>query len=145
MSSTDRAGTTGQTVNQLVALVFGAVYLLVGLLGFFVHSDGFAATSGGKLLGLFEVNPLHNIAHLLIGAVLVAASRGGPAAAKAANTGIGAAYLLLGVLGLFILDTKANVLALNGPDNGLHFVSALLLLVVGLAGDRLSLPRRQTA
>src|SRR3954452_12227848 len=125
MSLNDPTGTR-PTLNQLVGMAFGAGYLLVGVLGFFVHSDGFAATSGGKLLGVFEVNPLHNIAHLLIGAVLVAAGRGGPAAAKAANTGIGAAYLLLGVLGLFLLDTQANILALNGADNGLHFASALL-------------------
>src|SRR3954470_23495593 len=136
MSLNDRTGTR-PTLNQLVGMAFGAGYILVGILGFFVHSDGFAATSGGKLLGLFEVNPLHNIAHLMIGAVLVLAGRAGPAPAKATNTAIGAAYLLLGVLGLFILDSKANILALNGPDNGLHFVSALLLLVVGIAGDRL--------
>jgi Domain of unknown function (DUF4383) len=143
MSSNDQAGHP-PTLNQLVGMGFGAVYLLVGLLGFFVHSDGFAATSGGKLLGLFEVNPLHNFAHILIGAVLVLAGRAGPAPGKSTHVTIGAAYLLLGLLGLFILDSKANILALNGPDNGLHFVSALLLLVVGLAGDRL-MPRRTAA
>lgn len=145
MSSTDRGGARlAPTLNQLVAMVFGGIYLLVGILGFFVHSDGFAATSGGKLIGLFEVNPLHNVAHLLIGAVLAGAGYAGAQPAKAANTAVGAAYLLLGVLGLFILDSSANILALNAADNGLHFVSALLLLVVGLAGHRLQ-PRSAAA
>lgn len=60
--------------NRLVATVFGAVYLLVGLLGFAVTGGvGFLATDGGLLLGIFAVNPLHNIAHLLIGAALLIA------------------------------------------------------------------------
>ena len=134
MSSLDGTGT--RSLNQLVATAFGGIYVLVGILGFFVHSNGFAATSGGKLLGIFEVNPLHNVAHLLIGAVLIAAGRAGHAAARATNTAIGGAYLLLGVLGLFILGTKANILALTAADNGLHFASALALLAVGVAADK---------
>ena len=130
------AGAPRRSLTQLVATVFGAVYVLVGLLGFYVHSDGFAATTGGKLVDVFEINPLHNIAHLLIGAVLIGAGRAGGSAARAATTSVGGAYLLLGVVGLFILDSRYNVLALNGADNGLHLVSALVLLAVGLAGDR---------
>ena len=61
--------------NRLVATVFGAVYLVVGALGFAVTGGvGFLATDGGLLLGIFAVNPLHNIAHLLIGAALVIAA-----------------------------------------------------------------------
>jgi hypothetical protein len=127
--------TTGKSLNQLLGTVFGAVYVLVGVLGFFVDSDGFAATTGGKLLGIFEVNPLHNIAHILIGAALLVAAKS-LASARAVNSTVGAAYLLLGVLGLFILDSSANILALNGADNALHFASALVLLGVGLGADK---------
>lgn len=140
MSSNSVTGT--RSPNQLVGTVFGAVYILVGVLGFFVASQGFAATTGGKLLGIFEVNPLHNLAHILIGGVLVGAARANAAASKGANTAIGAAYLLLGVLGLFILHSSANILALNSADNALHFLSAAVLLVVGLGSDRMS--RRAT-
>lgn len=129
------ASTTGKSVNQLIGTVFGAVYVLVGVLGFFVHSDGFAATTGGKLLGIFEVNPLHNIAHILIGVALLVAAKA-LASARAVNSTVGAAYLLLGVLGLFILDSSANILALNGADNALHFASALVLLGAGLGADK---------
>lgn len=129
-------GSSGRSVNELVATVFGAVYVLVGILGFFVKSNGFAANSGGKLLGIFEVNPLHNIAHLLIGAALLAAGRSGLAAARGMNTAVGAAYLLLGVVGLFLLDRSANILALNGADNALHFASAVVLLATGVAADK---------
>jgi hypothetical protein len=124
--------------NVLVGGVFGVVYLLVGLLGFTVSGGhGFAATDGGKLLGLFMVNPLHNIAHLLIGALLVlAATRGGEAAASRMNTLVGGLYLVLGVIGLFILNNDVNILALNGADNVLHFGSAAVLLAVGLTRAR---------
>jgi hypothetical protein len=121
------------TPNKLVGTVFGAVYLLVGLLGFLVSSNGFAATTGGKLLGIFQVNPLHNIVHLLIGALLVyGGTRLAEGGAAAINTVVGAVYLVVGVIGLFILSSSANILALDAADNGLHFASAVVLLGVGL-------------
>jgi hypothetical protein len=126
----------GQSANRLVGGIFGAVYLLVGIAGFVVSSGAdFAGSEGGMLL-LFEVNPLHNIVHLLIGAVLLGAATSSVRAAKAANTGVGAVYLLVGLLGLFLVGSSANILALNGADNVLHVGSAVLLLGAGLAGDR---------
>jgi hypothetical protein len=40
-------------------------------------------------------------------------------------------YLAVGVLGLFTLDSSANVIALNGLDNTLHLVSGATLLLIG--------------
>lgn len=134
----------GSSPNRIVATVFGAVYLLVGLLGFaFTGGVGFAGTEGGLLLGIFEVNPLHNIAHLLIGAALLIAGIANARAAKAVNIVVGAAYLLLGVVGFFLVGTPANILALNTPDHFLHLASAIVLLGVGLAADKA--PRAATA
>ena len=60
---------------QRFAQVFGAVYVLVGLLGFaFTGFANFAAASDDKLL-LFGVNPLHNLVHLAVGALWLASSR----------------------------------------------------------------------
>ncbi|GEB46279.1 membrane-bound ClpP family serine protease [Microbacterium testaceum] len=127
--------------NRLVATVFGAVYLLVGLLGFAVTGGvGFIATQGGLLLGIFEVNPLHNIAHLLIGAALLVAGLANARAAKGVNTTVGAVYLLLGIVGFFLVGTAANILALNVPDHFLHLASAVVLLGVGLGTER-NVPR----
>jgi hypothetical protein len=124
-----------QSANRLVGGVFGAVYLLVGIAGFFVSSGAdFAGTEGGTLI-VFEVNPLHNIVHLAIGAVLLGAASS-VRAARGANTAVGAVYLLVGLLGLFLVGSSANILALNGADNVLHFASAVLLLGVGLGADR---------
>ncbi|MGO4805699.1 DUF4383 domain-containing protein [Arthrobacter sp. 2MCAF15] len=128
--------------NRLIATVFGAVYLLVGLLGFVVTSGvGFAATEGANLI-IFEVNPLHNVIHLAIGAALLYAGLQGVALSKSINTAVGAVYLLVGIVGLFLLSSPLNIIALNGPDNVLHLASAVLLLGVGLSMDKAVAPAR---
>ena len=135
MSSTAPALT--KSPNRLVGVIFGAVYLLVGLLGFAVTGGvGFLATEGELLLGVFEVNPLHNIAHLLIGAALLIAGLSSVSAAKGTNTTVGAVYLVLGIIGFFIAETAANILALNTADHFLHLASAVVLLFVGLGADK---------
>jgi hypothetical protein len=118
------------------AAVFGAVYVLVGIAGFAVTGlSDFAATSSDKLI-LFGLNPLHNIVHLLVGAVWLAASRN-EQSARVVSTAIGAVYLLVGVVGLFIAgNSDLNLLNLNQPDNVLHLGSAVLGLYFGLAGRR---------
>lgn len=123
--------------NRMIATVFGAVYLLVGLLGFaYTGGVSFVATSGGAILGIFEVNPLHNVAHLLIGAALLIAGLSSVSAARATNTTIGAVYLLLGIVGFFLVGTSLNILALNTADHFLHLASAIVLLGVGLGADK---------
>jgi hypothetical protein len=113
------------------------VYVLVGLLGFVVSGDhAFAGDQGGHLLGIFAVNGLHNVVHLLVGAGLVGGAASGPAIAKKVNIAVSAVYLVVGVLGVVIGGTSLNLLALNAADHGLHFASALLLLGVGVAADR---------
>ena len=128
--------------NRLVAVVFGAVYLVVGLLGFAVTGGvSFLATEGGMLLGVFMVNPLHNVAHLLIGAALLISGLVSAKAAKITNIVVGAAYLLLGVVGFFLAGTAVNILALNTFDHFLHLASAILLLAVGVGAERESKAR----
>ena len=123
-----------RTLNRTVALAFGAVYLLVGILGFAVTAGvDLAARDGELLLGVFEVNPLHNIVHLAIGAVLLAAGFAGTAAARAACTVVGIGYLVVGIVGMFMAgEQSANILAVNGADNALHLASAAVLLGTGV-------------
>ena len=141
MATAPRAGAgTGvtradRTPAQWFALVFGAVYLLVGVLGIIVNlmgDAGFATNEGDKLI-IFPVNYLHDIVHLLIGAAWVGAARAHNSA-KAANTFIGAAYLLVAVLGFAgILDFLAIDDA-SSADNFLHLASGALSLYFGTAG-----------
>jgi amino acid permease len=136
----DAGATTARSVNQTVALALGVIYTLVALIGFlFSGVETFAGNLGeedGAVLGIFSVNHLHNIVHLLIGVALIAASRRHDSA-RGANLAVGATYVLVGILGLFINgDNSANILALNGADNGLHLASGAALLATALLADK---------
>ncbi|MCR8671858.1 DUF4383 domain-containing protein [Agrococcus sp. HG114] len=131
-----------QSPNRLVATIFGAVYLLVGVLGLFVAGPNFAGEEGGLLLGVFQVNHLHNIVHLLIGAALLMAGLRSTPAARSTNIAVGAVYLIVGIVGFFLVGTALNILALNTADHILHLASAIVLLGTGLALDRDTTARR---
>ena len=132
-----------RTPAQTFALVFGAVYLLIGLVGFAATGfDQFATWNDDKLI-IFTLNPLHNIVHLLIGAVWVAAASRHDSA-KTANLGIGVVYLLVALLGLLQVEFVAELLSINGgdapeasagdPDNFLHLISGAAAVFFGTAG-----------
>jgi len=124
-------------LNAVVGAVVGAVFVVVGLLGFTVSGQhAFAGHTGSDLI-LFQVNGLHNVVHLAVGVVLILAAIAGTRSARTANTVIGAVYLVLGVLGLFLPAASAlNLIALNGADNALHIVIGLALVAFGLGADR---------
>ena len=129
-----------QSPNRLVGTIFGAVYLLIGFLGFaYTSGVDFIAPNGGRIFGIFEVNPLHNVAHLLIGAALLIAGISNARAARATNGTVGVAYLALGIVGFFLAadpDSSLNFLALNLPDHFLHLASAVILGGVALGADK---------
>jgi Domain of unknown function (DUF4383) len=138
MATNSMAGTvSGRRLNTLVAFLFGAVFVLVGLAGFFVTGGHHAVgQDGGKLLGLFQVNLIHNLVHLAVGAIMIGAAIAGLRAAKAVNLFFGVGYLVVFVFGLFAVGNSLNFLALNGADNGLHLALGAVLTAVGLGLDR---------
>ncbi|MPZ64217.1 MAG: DUF4383 domain-containing protein [Pseudonocardiaceae bacterium] len=81
--------------------------------------------------------------HLREGFVMARSSGAGGSLNKAVGVVFGAVYLLVGLFGLAYVDTAVDVLALNLFDHVLHFLSAVLLLVVGIIGD--GARRRRTA
>ena len=142
--------TTHRTPVQLAATAVGAVFLVVGILGFVpgittnVGSLGFAGHgSQAMLLGLFQVSVLHNIVHVLFGIAGLALGRSA-GTAKSYLTWGGTIYLVLFVYGLiFTGDTGANFVPVNWADNFLHLVLGVGMLVVGIAlGRRAVLGRR---
>ena len=121
-----------------LALAIGVAYLLVGLLGFFVTGfENFASETNETLLG-FEVNPLHNIVHILIGAAGIGLART-LATARTFGWLLVAGYGLAFLYGLFAVGNEnLNFLSLNWADNWLHFASVLLGLVIALLPVRRS-------
>lgn len=123
------------SLPRIVVLIFGAVYVLVGVLGFVAVQGGppeGMPSADGLLVGIFPVNEVHNIVHLLIGAVLLYGATSTPAALNVAR-GVGILYLILGVVGIINAD-GFGIVPLGGPDIFLHFATAVVLLLVGFMG-----------
>lgn len=77
---------------------------------------------------VFQVNPLHNVAHLALGALLVVGASRGAEAARQAMFAVGVVFLVLGLAGPLIAGTPANIVAVNGADHLLHLTSAAVLI-----------------
>ena len=122
---------------QWLALVIGVVYLLVGIVGFFVTGfDNFTEFDHDQHLLGFAINPLHNIVHIIIGGLGVAMwSRRSLARTYGWILAVG--YGAAAVYGLIVVNNEdANILNINGADNVLHIVSALAGLAIALWPDR---------
>jgi hypothetical protein len=134
MAASAGNNTTGaRSVPQLLALVFGAVYLLVGIIGFFVTGfDNFAGNSQHEMLiGLFMINPLHNIAHILVGVAGLALGRT-LAGARTYGWMLAVLYAALFVYGLIAVGKSWDFLNINAGDNVLHILTAVVGLVIAL-------------
>jgi hypothetical protein len=141
MSASDRIQTrdTGRTSVQKAALAVGAVFLLVGILGFipgittnYDQLAGAGHESEALLLGIFQVSILHNVVHLLFGAAGIALARSVAGARNYLIWG-GAIYLVLWLYGMFIdHESTANFVPLNTADNWLHFILGIGMIALGL-------------
>jgi hypothetical protein len=109
---------------RTAAAVFGVIYVLAGLAGFVLASP---------IFGLFDVNALHNIVHILLGAILLYGSMSAAAAVQA-NRGVGAVLVLLGILG-FVSPTGFGLVPLGGNDIWLHLATGAILLVAGFMSE----------
>ena len=129
-----RDSSLGRSPAQFFAFAFGAVYLLVGIVGFFVTGvDHFADKIYSEELIVFALNPLHNIVHVGLGVVWLWAASS-HRMSRTINQLLGIVLLLVTILG-FIGALKW--LAIEGagePDNYLHLVTGLLALYFGTAG-----------
>ena len=133
--------TSTRSLLRTSALVVGAVFLLVGVLGFIpgitTNYDDMTFAghmSEAKLLDVFQVSVLHNIVHLLFGIAGIALSRRTDSAFTYLVGG-GAIYLVLWVFGLVVdKGTEANFVPVNDADDWLHLVLGLGMIALGLIG-----------
>ena len=130
-----RAGPSGIAWPRALALAFGAVYTVVGIVGFFITGfDDFFGHTGEELVG-FEINPFHNVVHLVIGVAGLLLARtlaGARTYGWLLGAGFGAAF----VYGLLAVDASWDFLAINWADNVLHAISAVIGFVIALGPVR---------
>ena len=121
-------------------LTIGILYLLVGVLGFFpalvsappAGAPSVTVESGyGYLFGLFPVNALHNLVHLMIGIGALGAYRSVPRS-MSFSRGLAIIYGVLTVMGLIpALHTTLGLIPLFGHDVWLHAATAAIAAYFG--------------
>ena len=110
-----------------VAIWFGVVFVVIGVLGFVP-----AIAPSGKLLGIFDVNGAHNLVHLATGIVALIVGFASDKASKTFFQVFGVIYALVALLGLFSGDQPLlGIVANNMADVVLHVVIAVVALYLG--------------
>ena len=126
----------GGSLAAKVGVAFGAFYVTIGLIGFFITGFDGALTGeqGHALLGV-SINQYHNLVHLGIGAFLLIMSlQKNDAAAEGAVMGVGLFYVVAFVIGV-MSSNNLTIIGIRGegdPANFFHLLSGVTLLLVGL-------------
>jgi len=122
------------------ALIIGIAYLGAGILGLIPAAlvpppidappTNFTLLYG-YLLGLFPVNLLHSLVHIVIGAWGISAWSGRSSSISFAR-GLAILYGALAVLGMFpLLNTALGMIPIHGNDVWLHGITAVVAAYFG--------------
>lgn len=117
---------------KTLAIVFGIVFVLVGVLGFI------GSPIAGPM-GIFQTNTLHDLVHLLFGIILLVVAFTSPAKSALWLKILGIVYLLLAVLGLLMIPGGGMLLGIvlmNSADHWLHLVLGIVLILAGMMGGK---------
>ncbi len=106
-----------------IMMIAGVVFIILGLLGFF----------NDPILGIFEVNALHNIIHLASGILALIFASQGESQARTFAMVLGIVYALVTILGFLQGDSILGLVESNSADNYLHLVLAVVFLYVGFS------------
>jgi hypothetical protein len=127
---------------RLYCTLVGGVLVLVGILGFFWEAsfDTGNSVQADEVVGLLAVNGWHNLVHLAIGVLLLAAAN---SAARSAALGVGLLYLVLSIWGFIESDNVLlGLVPINDEDNVLHLILGLTGLAAGAATPEREAPAR---
>ena len=114
-----------------LAFILGAVLTVVGIIGFVP-----ALTPNGMVLGLFEVNTIHNVIHLLSGVIGLWAASSGHAYSRMFLIIFGLVYGLVTVLGFAMNGDILGLFHVNMLDNYLHAAISAVCLIVGFGSKK---------
>ena len=125
--------------TQRAAAAVGAVFLLIGVLGFIPGVTAhytvmqFAGHgSDAQLFDVFQVSILHNLVHIAFGVAGLVMARTW-SLARTFLIGGGAIYLALWLYGLLVgPNDDANFVPVNVADDWLHFVLGAGMIALGV-------------
>ncbi len=116
-------------MNSLVkpiTWILGIVLLLVGILGFV----------NNPILGLFQVDAIHNSIHILSGILALIAVSSGKSYARLYLIIFGIVYGLVTILGFAMNGSILGIFTVNQADNYLHAAIAVVCLAVGFSSKK---------
>jgi Domain of unknown function (DUF4383) len=143
LDSPNGPASTGRSAVQRAALAVGAVFLLLGVLGFVpgVTRNLWSMSlvghrSGALLFGVFQVSILLNLMHLAFGVAGVWLARTMSGAHRYLLLG-GAFYLVLFVYGMIVSQgSEANFVPVNPADDILHLCLGVAMVLLGATLSR---------
>lgn len=110
--------------SKNICLAFGLPFVAVGILGFFPN----------PLVshhGLFEVNVMHNLLHVVVGAIFIVGALLSDTAARRTLQTLSVAGIALAVLGFVAKNNLIlGVIHINEADKWLHAVLAIVIVAV---------------
>jgi hypothetical protein len=137
----------GSSPARLYCLLTGVALVAAGIIGFFYESsfDTAEEVVADDVFGILAVNGWHNVVHILLGVLGLAAAG---YAARAYALGVGAVYIVLAVLGFIAVESTDGIdfvaengvlidlVPVNTEDNVLHAILGVLGIAAGLATPR---------
>jgi hypothetical protein len=115
-----------------LAILFGIVFLVIGILGFV---PGITTDTGGgmpMLLGIFHVNPAHDVVHIISGIIFLIAAMAGPGPSRTWFKIFGVIYAIVAIWGFAVGNANTLwVVSNNVADTWLHVVLAVVMLIIG--------------
>jgi hypothetical protein len=120
-------------------MLFGIVFLAIGILGFVPGATTTGPDGMPMLLGIFMVNAAHSVVHIASGLVFLFASMAGAAAASLWFKIFGLVYALVAVMGFVVGNGMIfGLISNNANDTWLHVVLAAAMLLIGFAVPKTS-------
>lgn len=112
------------------AMWIGIIILVSGVLGFVP-----GITRDGYFLGVFQVDSLHNVVHIVTGIIAIWAANASITTSRSLWKIIGVMYALMALLGFFT-GSAYGIVETNTADNILHLLLAIVGLYLGFAPAR---------
>ncbi len=110
-----------------MATIFGWVLLIIGILGFIP-----GITTDEHLLGIFHVNMMHNLVHIISGLAALYLAMKGEESAQMFFKVFGVIYGVVALLGFVVGDgLLLGFISNNMADTWLHVVIAAVSLYLG--------------
>lgn len=112
---------------QSAAILFGIVFLAVGILGFVP-----GVTTNEMLLGIFHVNAAHNVVHIASGIIFLLCGMASASASRTFFKIFGLVYALVAIMGFVVGNGLIlTLISNNTATTWLHVVLAIAMLYLG--------------